>query len=788
MDAKQLVAQMTLEEKASLCSGLDNWRLKGVARLGLSPVAVADGPHGLRKENGSGPGGLYDSVPATCFPAACATACSFDPELLREIGRALGEECLQEDVSVLLGPGVNIKRSPLCGRNFEYFSEDPHLAAHCAAALIEGVQSVGVGASLKHYAVNNQETRRMTISAAVDRRALREIYLRAFEGAVRESRPWTVMASYNRVNGVYASENKWLLTDVLRDDWGFDGLVMTDWNAMNDRVQAVRAGLDLEMPGCRGRTDAQIVRAVKSGELSETDLDKIVTRVTALLLKARAARRPGFRYDAEAHRALARKAAAASCVLLKNEGGVLPIEAGARVAVIGGFAKAPRYQGAGSSKIRPTALDNAWDELKKLGFSLSYAPGYAGSAPDPALLEEAVAAARGADTALVFAGLPDECESEGFDRQTLDLPESHRALIEAVAAANPRTAVILQLGAPVATDWAEPVKALLVSYLGGQAGGGALADILSGAVCPSGKLAESWPKRLADTPCFRYFPGGPKTVEYRESIFVGYRYYETADVDTAWPFGHGLSYTCFRYDDLNLETKGGAVELSFRVTNTGAVPGAETAQVYVGLPNSTIPRPKKQLAAFQKVRLEPGESAVLRFTLGRDAFAYYSAPAGRWRVEGGVYVLSAGASSRDIRLRAETALAGDGDEAPLAPLRGTAYFHLAGNSFPDADFSLLYGAPLPGNRRRPDEPYTENDILEDLQNTPVGGALLRLFQRYLAPMGPEQAKMALTFLMQMPLRALRTSLPADFPPDFIEMAVQGLNGDTPPALSQILSA
>ena len=816
MNAKQLVGQMTLEEKASLCSGLDFWHTKSVERLGLHSIMMTDGPHGIRKEDESGSGGLYDSVPATCFPAACATACSFDPGLLHDVGRAIGEECLQEGVSIILGPGANLKRSPLCGRNFEYFSEDPLVSGRMAAALIEGVQENSVGTSLKHYAANNQETRRMTINVLADERAMQELYLRNFEIAVKEGKPWTVMCSYNHIDGVYSSDNKWLLTDVLRDAWGFDGLVVTDWGAMNDRVQGVRAGLDLEMPSCRGRTDAQIVKAVQSGALTEAELDKVAIRVVELILKSRDALKPGYRYDAKAHHALARRAAAESCVLLKNEDGALPLKAGASVAVIGGFAKAPRYQGAGSSKIKPTQLDCAWDELGKLGFSLSYAEGYKGVESDQALLDEAAAVAASADVALVFAGLPDEYESEGYDRTDMEMPEGHVRLIEAVAAANPRTAVILLLGAPVVTHWADRVKSILVSYLGGQAGGGGIADVLAGLVCPGGKLPESWPKALSDTPCYHCFPGGSKTVEYRESIFMGYRYYETAGVGVAFPFGHGLSYTGFSYDGLTLHggeageagkgdeageagkgdeagkpvewDEGDTLELSLQLKNIGPVAGSEVVQLYVSLPGSKIPRPAKQLIGFQKVRLDPGESANVKFCIKRKDLAYFNTPAAGWRVEGGVYTFSVGASVRDIRLTTEARVAGDGCEGQLGNLADTCYCSPVDNTFPADGFSLLYGRPMPGPERLPGEPFTDNDILSDIAGTPVGAALLGLVKNSLAHLDEEQAQMMLMFMTQTPLRTLGNNLPDSLPPNFINMVVSALNGDAPPELAALLTS
>ncbi|MDR0641752.1 MAG: glycoside hydrolase family 3 C-terminal domain-containing protein, partial [Treponema sp.] len=740
-EPSKIVGQLTLEEKASLCSGKDFWTLKSVERLGLGSIMVTDGPHGLRKQAGASDHlGISQSVPAACFPAACASSCSFDRELLREIGAAMGEECLQERVAVILGPGANIKRSPLCGRNFEYFSEDPYLSGEMAAALISGVQSKGVGTSLKHYAANNQETRRMTSNSVVDERAFREIYLAGFERAVKESQPWTVMCSYNLINGIYASDNKRLLSDILRDEWGFKGLVVTDWGAVDDRVQGIRAGLDLEMPGSGGINDAKIVEAVKSGMLDEKLLDKAVLRIVELILKSGENGKPGYAYDAAAHHQLARRAAAESAVLLKNEGNILPLQGGKTLAVIGAFAEKPRYQGAGSSKINPFKLDNPLEELRKAGFSAEYAPGCtlgpAGIKPDAKLIAEAAALAGKKDMAVVFAGLPDEYESEGFDRDSLDMPPSHNELIEAVARANPNTVVVLFLGAPALLPWASRVKGILLLYLGGQAVGGAVADLLSGLRVPGGRLAETWPLSLEDNPSFHYFPGGAKTVEYRESVYVGYRYYNTVDKPVAYPFGYGLSYTSFEYSDLKLsrgEFKAGdKLELSVTVKNTGDRPGVELVQIYVAPDSPKIFRPRAELRGFEKLRLESGESGTVTVVLDTRSFAYYHPLDQMWALEGGSYSILVGANSRDIRLRQSVTVAGDGREASLAALKAKApeYFALTeagkgGLVIPGSSFEALYGRPLPPAERLPGEPFTINSTIRDIKDTPAGQALLR---------------------------------------------------------------
>jgi beta-glucosidase len=828
MSAKELsvkiVGQLTLEEKASLCSGKDFWNLKGVERLGLGSVMVTDGPHGLRKQAGRGDHlGINQSVPATCFPAACASSCSFDRDLLGEIGAAMGEECLQERVAVILGPGANIKRSPLCGRNFEYFSEDPFLAGELAAALIGGVQSKGVGTSLKHYAVNNQETRRMTSNSVVDERALREIYLAPFEGAVKKSRPWTLMCSYNLINGTYAADNGWLLSKVLRDEWGFKGLVMTDWGAVSDRVQGIRAGLDLEMPGSGGVNDAKIVEAVRSGALAEAELDKVVTRIVDLILKAQESARPGFVYDAEAHHNLARRAAAESAVLLKNEGDLLPLAlpvaaslgasaAEKSLALIGAFAEKPRYQGSGSSKINPSRLESPLEELRKLGLSLEYAPGYAlgaeGGKPDAALIAEAAALAGKKDIAVVFAGLPDKYESEGFDRDSLDMPPSHNELIRAVARANPNTVVVLLLGAPVVLPWASEVKSILLLYLGGQAVGGAAADLLTGRQNPGGRLAETWPLALEDTPSYRYFPGGSKTVEYRESVFVGYRYYNSANKPVAYPFGYGLSYTSFEYSDLRLSAgefkAGGSLEISFTVTNTGSRAGAEVAQIYVAPESSRIFRPRAELKGFEKLRLEKGERKTVRVSLDTRSFAYYHVPDGTWALEGGTYDILIGANSRDIRLRQSVTVAGDGREAGLAALeKGAPEYFALGNPGPgnpdlgnpgtnqkgftvsDASFRALYGRPLPAPERLPGEPFSVNSTIRDIKDTPPGQALLQQIsaglEKSFGAGNDDLRPMIDRMLMDMPLRSLRVFNPQGMPPGALEGIVKALNGGEPPA-------
>lgn len=733
-DIKSLISKMTLEEKASLCSGLDDWHTKPIARLGIPSIMMADGPHGLRKVTGKNDRMLKGaSVPATCFPTAATTACSWDRELMRDIGRALGEECLEQGVSILLGPGANIKRSPLCGRNFEYFSEDPLLAGEMAAAWIEGVQEMGVGASLKHFAANSQEHRRMSIDSVVDDRALREIYLVNFEIAIKGAKPWTVMCAYNRLNGEYCSENAWLLSRVLRDEWGYDGAVVTDWGACNDRAKGLAAGQDLEMPSSGGVGDRRILRAVKAGELDVSALDRAVERLLKLIFAGVEGGRPGYRCDMGAHHALARRAAAESAVLLKNEGELLPLIRDMHIAVIGAFAKHPRYQGSGSSRISPARLDCAWDEMRKIAPGCSYAPGYRldTDEPDEKLIAEACAAARAAGAAVVFAGLPHEYEAEGFDREHMRMPDSHGALIGRVAEANPNTAVVLMNGAPVEMPWADSARAILGLYLGGEAGGGAAADLLFGAANPCGKLAETYPMKLDDALSSRYFPQGPKTVEYRESLYVGYRWFDAAKLPVRFPFGHGLSYTAFEYSGLSVDKKrfgcNDGLNISLTVRNTGERAGAEVVQLYVRDVESKALRPEKELKGFEKVRLEPGEEKRVRFTLGKRAFAYWNPKIHGWHVESGGFEILTGASSRDIRLKETVYVETDAPDAPVPDIReaAPAYYDAtkAAEGISDAEFEAMYGRKPPMAARLPKEKLTPTDTLDDARATLVGRLL-----------------------------------------------------------------
>jgi beta-glucosidase len=688
---EHLVGSLTLEEKASLLSGRDFWHTQGVERDGVAipAVMVTDGPHGLRKQAEGGDHlGLGSSVPATCFPTASALGSTWDPDLLTRVGAALGLETRAADVAVLLGPGANIKRDPRCGRNFEYLSEDPVLSGDLAAALIRGIQSQGVGASLKHFAVNNQESDRMRVSAEVDERALREIYLASFERAVTRSDPWTVMCSYNKVNGTYASQHRFLLTQVLREEWGWDGLVVSDWGAVRDRVAALEAGLDLEMPSSGGRTDADVVAAVRAGTLDEAVVDGAVRHVLRLVDRTVDAVEAPATFDVDAHHALAREAAAAAAVLLRNEpvdgAPLLPLATdGAGVVVLGEFARTPRYQGAGSSLVNPTRLDTALDALRAaVGDDVPFAPGFtipegrevagAGAATDAdSLLAEAVALADGAGTVLLFLGLPAVDESEGYDRTTIALPDAQLRVLEAVAAVNPRVVVVLAGGGAVSVaEWQQHAPAVLETWLGGQAAGSAVVDVLTGAVAPSGRLAETIPVRLRDVPAWGAFPGAFGTVGYGESILVGYRWYDTRDLAVAYPFGHGLGYTTFAIDEVTAVARGAGsdatVDVSARVTNTGDRAGAEVVQVYVGDPDAVVARPERELKAFAKVALEPGESRIVSFSLDSRALAFWHPVLHRWSVEGGAFVVSVGRSSRDLAASVRIEVDGDDVALPLS--------------------------------------------------------------------------------------------------------------------------
>lgn len=683
LDVKKLVNELTLEEKASLCSGADFWHTKAIDRLNIPAAMVSDGPHGIRKQESLADHmGVAESIKAIGFPTASAMACSFDRDLLHKVGDALGEECVAEDLAVLLGPGINMKRSPICGRNFEYYSEDPVVAGELGAAFVNGVQEHGVGTSLKHFAANNQEWRRMSISAEIDERTLREIYLAAFETVVKKAQPWTIMCSYNRINGVYSCENDWLLNKVLRDEWGFKGLVMTDWGAMDERVPSLKAGLDLEMPDCHGETDKLIVKAVQSGELEESVLDTAVERILTMVDKYLTARKgidPASMvhplpssvergYDVAAHHALARTTAEQSAVLLKNED-ILPLQKDKKIAFIGEFAKVPRIQGGGSSHINNTSVESALDAA---GDSVSYAQGFHidEETTDETLLQEAITLAKESDVAVIFAGLPDSFESEGFDRTHLNMPANQNELIARISEVQPNVVVVLHSGSPIAMPWLDKVAGVLQMYLAGQASGGAAVNLLFGDATPCGKLAETFPLHLEDNPSYLNFPGNREKVCYQEGVFIGYRYYDKKKMDVLFPFGYGLSYTDFTYSNMKVTVNGknaadvdviketDEIVVSADITNTGNCDGAEIVQLYIKNPVVYEIRPEKELRDFAKVFLKAGETKTVTFTLNARAFSYYETRIHDWYAESGDYEILLASSSRDIRLQDTVSITG----------------------------------------------------------------------------------------------------------------------------------
>jgi beta-glucosidase len=758
-DIKALVAQMTTEEKASFCGGKDFWHLRGVERLRIPSVMVTDGPHGLRKQQESPDHlGIGESVKAVCFPAACAFASSFDRSLAERLGAALGEICQAEDVSIILGPAINIKRSPLCGRNFEYMSEDPYLTGKMAAAYITGVQGKNVGTSLKHYAANNQEFGRSTVSSEIDERTLREIYLPGFETAVKEAQPWTLMCSYNRINGVHAAENHRLLTEILRDEWGFTGYVMSDWGAVSDRPEALQAGLDLEMPYSGGHNDLALLAAVKAGDVPMAVLDRAVERILDKVFAYSDNRKP-VEHDREKFHALALDIEKESAVLLKNEGGpgkgTLPLKKGRAIVFIGGYAEKPRYQGGGSSHINAHRVVSALEAAKGIP-GLTYVPGFPvdGSAADPAALAEAVEAAKKAEAAVIFAGLPDAIESESYDRGNMALPEQQNTLIAAVAKVQPNTVVVLHNGSPVEMPWVGDVKAILELYLGGEAAGEAAVSILFGETNPSGKLAETFPLRLEDNPSYGSFPGDGKRVYYREGIYVGYRYYDLKKMPVLFPFGHGLSYTSFSYSALKLDKKAlkdtETLKVSVDITNTGKIAGKEVVQLYVGDKTGAAERPPRELKGFEKVALAPGETKTVSFVLDKRSFAWYNTDIKDWYAASGEYEISVAASAQDIRLQDTVTLSA----VTLLPFK--------------VDMDTTMGALLRDPRT---QAFVRQEVLGKLlqqQGEQTSG---------LASLGID-AKLMEKMLMDQPLRQIY--MMGGVPYEAVEALIGGLNQMTAP--------
>ncbi len=735
IELDDLGATIELDDAIALCSGRTTWSTHGVEALGLGPILLTDGPHGVRRTTTDA--AIIDATPATCFPTAVGLAASWDPELLAEVGEAIGREARALGVSAVLGPGANIKRHPLGGRNFEYFSEDPLLSGELAAGMIRGIQSVGVGACLKHFVANNQEFRRMTVDVVVDERALREIYLAGFERAIRSAEPWLVMSAYNRLNGTYCSDDRWLLTEVLRDEWGFGGAVVTDWGAANDRVAGLRAGLDLEMPGSGGVNDRSIRRALSSGALDRADFDRVVERLVALIRRGNDAvdRRAVDQHGplpveiADAHHEIARRAAAEASVLLTNDG-LLPLEPTGTIAVIGGFATDPRIEGSGSSQVSPTRVDTLLDAVRSrldVATHATYAAGYDPHADGERedLLDEAVLVARAADVAVVMVGLPDTYESEGFDRDHLRLPDQHNHLVRAITEVNPNTVVVLANGAPVQLPWIDRPRAVLEAYLGGQGAGEGIARVLFGEVEPAGRLAETFPLRQHDHGSDPWFPGTGRQVQYRESIHVGYRWFDTTDTPVLFPFGHGLGYTTFAYGDAVVAGPGRfdadvdeSVTVRVELTNTGSRPGSEVVQLYLRRPASAIVRSRQELVGFRKIRLDPGERTQLEFELDRRSFAHWDVVSGAWQVESGPAELCVGSSSRDLRttthLEVTSTWVPDDSTVGLAP-RSSA------DLADDRRFRSLLRRTIP--RPDPVEPFHRNSTFEDVSSTGLGRGL-----------------------------------------------------------------
>lgn len=767
---------LSLSEQITLLSGSDFWHTQSLPEHGVPAVLLSDGPHGLRaQEDGGDHLGLGGSKPATCFPTAVTIASSWDEGLITEIGRAVGREALAQGVAVVLGPGLNIKRHPLCGRNFEYLSEDPLVSGRLAAAMVHGIQGTGVGSCVKHFAVNNQESHRFVVDAVVDERTLRELYLSGFEHVITAAQPWTVMAAYNMVNGTYCTDHRELLTRILRDEWGFTGLVMSDWGATNDRVAGIRAGMDLEMPGSRGISDHDVAAAVADARLTAAEVATCADRVLALVERARDQRPTKVSF--EDHDALARRAAAESAVLLVNDG-LLPLRPETSVAVIGAFARHPRFQGSGSSLVNPVRVTTAWEAFTERGLPVSYSPGYDPvlSGVDQGLIDEAVTAATQADVVVILAGLPGVYESEGFDRPDLHLPAQQERLIDAVTKANPHTVVALANGGPIVMPWLADAAAVLECYLGGQASGAALVDVLYGDVDPGGRLAETFPAAQADVSSDPWFPGQPHQVEYREGLFVGYRH--ASDVAPLFPFGHGLSYTTFEYGPASLDhaeiTAGGTVAVTVPVTNTGDRSGSDVIQVYVRDRSGVVPRPVRELRGFAKVHLAAGESATVTVTLGERAFAFFDVTSGRWQIPNGEYDIEIGRSSAVIEQSLPVTVTGGIDASPGTP-------GIVGVSTTDDEFTALLGRPIP--HPRPVRPYSRLSTVGEIQSTRLGRTIKAALKRFsgadfdeVAAQDPALGKMFERGLDEMPLRAAALFSEGRIPWPVLDTIVALLNG------------
>ena len=752
MKNTEIIAKLNLEQKCALLSGAGTFTTRGYQKAGVPSITLSDGPNGVRKQAGAADHlGLNPSVPATCFPTAATVACSWDPALGEEIGRAMGEEAAAQEVSVLLGPGLNTKRSPLCGRNFEYFSEDPYLSGKMAAAYVRGIQSEGIAACPKHFAANSQELRRMASDSVLDERTLRELYLTGFEIVVKESAPKTIMSSYNLVNGTYANENAHLLQEILRGDWGFSGAVVTDWGGSNDHALGVKNGSTLEMPAPGGDAVRELLAAVQSGKITEADVDARLDELLTLVFDTSAAVQKHSRsFDADAHHALARRAAAESTVLLQNDG-ILPLAADTKVAILGDFAETPRYQGAGSSAVNSIKVDTVLENLAQSGLQvLGFASGFdRHGRADAAKEAEAVALAKQADVAVLFLGLDEIKESEGLDRTDMKLADNQIALLKAVQQANPNTVVVLNAGSSLETPWLTHCRAVVYGALGGQAGAGAVLDVLTGKLNPCGKLAETWANRYEDTPAKDNFAGAGRTVQYREGLYVGYRYYQTAGVPVAFPFGHGLSYTSFAYSDLTVSADG----VTLTVTNTSTREGAEIVQLYVAKPDARIFRPAQELKGFAKVHLQPGESQTVTIPLDDKAFRYWNTQTNRWEVEGGQYELRVGASSADIRLTAAVDIAGTDAPDPYAGKTLPHYKTGSVQNVPDAEWETLLGHAIPQDKIKIDRNMTLGELNQS--RSPLGWLIWAVLTALLnASYKKGKTDLNILFQYNMPLRAL----------------------------------
>ena len=771
-----MIEKMTLEQKAAILSGKSEWETWNFEHLGIPSIFCADGPHGIRKQAGAGDHlGLNPSLAATCFPTAATIANSWDPCLGEEIGKALGEEARAQGVNVVLGPGLNIKRSPLCGRNFEYFSEDPYLSGKMATGYIRGIQSQGVSACPKHFAVNSQELRRMAMNAVLDERTLREIYLTGFEIAVKEGGAKALMTSYNEVNGVYANENAHLLRDILREEWGFNGIVITDWGGSNDHVKGVEAGSDLEMPTPGFDSARQIVDAVKDGRLSETAVDECVDRLLETVFALTKGKGAEEKFDEKSHHVLAAKAAAESAVLLKNEDDILPLKSGTRVALIGDFAFDPRYQGAGSSLVNAAKLDNMADLIKGYDLTLAGAArGYMRTGEEDVVLKkEAVDLAEVSDTVLYCLGLDEMSESEGIDRTHMRIPQNQISLLEEIARVNKNIVGILSAGSAVEMPWHHCLKGLLHGGLYGQAGAGAMLDILTGKVNPSGRLSETYPLHYEDTPAFRYFPGEERNSEYREGIYVGYRYYDTSKVRVMYPFGFGLSYTTFEYEELSVDRKGA----TFTITNTGGRDGAETVQLYVGKKDAKVFRPEKELKGFRKIFLKAGKSKKVRIDFDDKTFRYWNVHTDRWEIEGGVYRIMIGASSADIRLEAEVEVSGTTEELPYDADRMPSYYSGRIQQVDDREFEELLGMPIPSGKWEGE--LTVNDAV--CQMYYAKSPIARLIFKILTHMKTKKEKagkpdLNLLFIYSMPFRSIAKMTEGMVSMEMVDGIVKMVNG------------